>query len=104
LRPTNSEEVEFRVASELFGQARTLTGGDLRTLKLVTKIQNRLVPTVGGRLLFGTTRSRHFPDAWIQCGRFFGTDRSKITDSAEYRDYPIPSIDRALNFVKKIQY
>ncbi len=39
------------------------------TLRLVTVHQGRKVPTVGGMLLFGPDRERHFPDAWIQAGR-----------------------------------
>jgi ATP-dependent DNA helicase RecG len=37
---------------------------------LVTTYQGREVLTVGGILLFGASRQSHFPDAWIQAGRF----------------------------------
>jgi tetratricopeptide (TPR) repeat protein len=39
----------------------------------VTEYQGHQVPTTGGLLLFGRDRLRHFPDAWIQVGRFRGT-------------------------------
>ena len=35
-----------------------------------------MVPTVGGILLFGVDRIAHFPDAWIQAGRFAGVDKA----------------------------
>lgn len=33
-----------------------------------------MVPTIGGLLLFGRERLSRFPDAFIQAGRFAGTD------------------------------
>ena len=59
----------------------------LETLHLVIRHQGRLVPTVGGILLFGTERERYFPDAWIQCGRFGGTDKARILDQLEIRTH-----------------
>lgn len=41
--------------------------------------RDREVPTVGGTLLFGASRAQHFPDAWIQAGRFHGVDKSRIS-------------------------
>ena len=39
-----------------------------------------MVPTVGGVLLFGVDRLAHFPDAWVQAGRFTGpTDQPSAT-------------------------
>lgn len=70
----DSEALDFRAASESFAPIRRLKRSDLDTLRLVTTHQGRPVPTVGGMLLFGKDRERHFPDAWIQAGRFRGTD------------------------------
>jgi predicted HTH transcriptional regulator len=52
-------------------------------------------------LLFGRERASHFPDAWIQVGRFQGTDRSKIVDRAEIHSYPVRAIEEAITFVEK---
>ncbi len=68
----DSEAVSFRVASESFAAVRRLLKGDLETLRLVIRYQGRRVPTVGGILLYGIDRLRHFPDAWMQVGRFEG--------------------------------
>ena len=59
----DSEALDFRVASESFAAVRRLVRKDLETLRLVTRYQGRIVPTVGGVLLFGRTRERDFPDA-----------------------------------------
>ena len=81
----NSEAIDFRAASEFFKPIRKLTRSELQTLKIVTNYQGRIVPTIGGILLFGADRLNHYPDAWIQAGRFAGNDRRRILDSTEVR-------------------
>ena len=97
----DSEALDFRVASESFEPARKIKRSDLETLRLVAKHQGRKVPTVGGMLLFGKDRERHFPDAWIQAGRFRGTDKTHIVDSVEIRHYPVQAVEEAVGFVQK---
>ena len=97
----DSEALDFRAASELFAPVRKLKRADLDTLRLVTRYQGRKVPTVGGMLLFGKERESYFPDAWIQAGRFHGTDKSKIADSTEIRAYPAKAVEEAIAFVHK---
>jgi predicted HTH transcriptional regulator len=50
-------------------------------------------------LLFGHERERHFPDAWIQVGRFAGTDKARILDHHELRGYLVPAIEETLTFI-----
>lgn len=97
----DSEALDFRAASESFAPVRKLRPLDLETMRLLTRHQGRKVPTVGGMLLFGQDRERHFPDAWIQVGRFSGTDKSRILDRAEIRRLPVPAIEEAIAFVQK---
>lgn len=97
----DSESLDFRAASELFAPARKLKRADLETLRLMTTHQGRKVPTVGGMLLFGRQRDRFFPDAWIQAGRFQGTDKARITDHVDIRRYPVHVVEEALAFVRK---
>lgn len=97
----HSEAIDFRAASELFAPVRRLTRADLETLRLVAPHQGRTVPTVGGMLLFGVDRERHFPDAWIQAGRFAGKDKSDIVDRVEIHSYPALAIEEAIAFVQK---
>lgn len=97
----DSEAIDFRVASESFASVRKLARRDLETLRLVTPHQGRKVPTVGGLILFGADRLRYFPDAWIQVGRFIGTDRATIADHAELKVPLLDGIDAAIAFVEK---
>jgi len=99
----DSEALDFRAASESFAPVRKLRRADLETLRLITTHQGRKVPTVGGMLLFGSERERerYFPDAWIQAGRFRGTDKSRIVDQLEIRSLPIQAVEDAVSFVHK---
>ena len=97
----DSEALDFRVASELFSSVRKLTRTNIATLRLLTTHQGRSVPTVGGLLLFGQDRLDHFPDAWIQAGRFAGTDKAAIIDQAEFKMSLIQAIEEAIAFVEK---
>lgn len=97
----DSEALDFRAASESFAPVRKLARRDLESLRLVTDHEGRKVPTAGGVLLFGRERERHFPDAWIQAGRFPGTDKARIADHAEIRTLPVRAIEEAIAFVEK---
>ena len=97
----DSEALDFRVASECFAQVRKLKKSDLESLRLLVPHQHRLVPSIGGILLFGRDTRAHFPDAWIQAGRFTGTDKTRIVDSAALHG-PLPQvIQAAIEFVQK---
>jgi predicted HTH transcriptional regulator len=97
----DSEAIDFRAASESFAPVRKIKSSDLGTLRLLTTHQGRKVPTVGGMLLFGRNREEHFPDAWIQAGRFAGADKTRIADSVAIHE-PLPqAIEVAIGFLKK---
>ena len=97
----NSEALDFRAASESFAPVRKLTRRNLETPRLLTRHQGRLVPTVGGMLLFGRDRLDRFPDAWIQAGRFAGTDKATVLDHVRLDMHPIQAIEEAVAFVEK---
>jgi ATP-dependent DNA helicase RecG len=97
----NSEALDFRAASELFGTARKLSADALQTLRITTLHQGKVVPTIGGFLLFGTNRFGRFPDSWIQAGRFAGRDKRRILDSAEIRTYLPAAVEDVIAFLQK---
>ena len=96
-----SEAIDFRAASELFAPYRQITSQAWKTLRIVTEHQGRQVPTVGGLLLFGKNRFARFPDAWIQAGRFAGTNRMRLLDSAEIRSFLPRAAEEAMAFAHK---
>lgn len=73
----------------------------LLTLRLLVKEQGKNVPTKGGILLFGRDRLAHFPDCWVQCGRFIGTDKARIFDHIELEE-PLPVlVNSIMLFLRK---
>ncbi len=96
-----SEAIDFRAASEYFKPFRKLTPHALQSLRMTVSYQGRIVPTIGGLLLFGATRLNRFPDAWIQAGRFAGNDRRRILDSTEVRTYLPGAAEEAITFLRR---
>lgn len=95
------DDLDLGAAQKLFGASRLLDEEAQQSLKIVTREQDRLVPTRGGVLLFGKEREFHFPDAWIQCGRFIGKDKADIFDHIEIYDYLPQAVDSIMLFLKK---
>ena len=96
-----SEAIDFRAASEFFEPYRQLTPQAYRALRLVTEHQGRQAPTIGGLLLFGKDRFARFPDAWIQAGRFAGSNRTRLLDSLEIRSHLPRAAEEAIAFAGK---
>ena len=95
------DDLDLKTAREIFRGRRELDEQELLTLKLLRREQGALVPTKGALLLFGKDRIDHFPDAWIQCGRFTGTDKTHIFDHIELYD-PLPqAVESIMLFLKK---
>ncbi|MFM8364067.1 MAG: ATP-binding protein [Verrucomicrobiota bacterium] len=87
--------------SSLLPQKKSSQLQALQTLKLLRREQGSLVPTKGAVLLCGKERMRFFPDAWVQCGRFRGTDKTHIFDHIEI-DEPLPqAVESVMLFLKK---
>ncbi len=97
----DSEAIDFRAASECFASIRKLRRSDLRTLQITAIHQNRVVPTVGGFLLFGRDRRATFPDAYVRAGCFRGIDKSNIIDSAEIVGYLPLLVEDVLKFIQR---
>ncbi|QTA82154.1 Schlafen and ATP-dependent DNA helicase domains-containing protein [Desulfonema limicola] len=98
----SSDNIDVKAAQKLFVENRQLDEEALLTLKILTREQGRLVPTIGGVLLFGgKAREMHFPDAWVQCGRFLGKDKADIFDHTEIIDHLPVAVERVMEFLKK---
>ncbi|MCK5230299.1 MAG: hypothetical protein KAR13_08540, partial [Desulfobulbaceae bacterium] len=101
LLEADAADIDFQAVSEAFRTVRTLAENDMEKLRLLTSVQGRLVPTVGGMLLFGKRRDHFFPDAWIQCGRFIGTEKIDIFDHVDI-NVPLPmAVNEIMTFLKK---
>ena len=98
----NSEDIDFRVASELFSKSgRTLSQSKIRSLGLHTNHGGKWVPTRGAVLLFGKNRASIFPHAQIRCARFGGTSPERFIDSLDIDEHLPIAVDAAIAFVER---
>lgn len=97
----SEDDLDIDAARRAFAGIRDLDSQTLLTLKLLKKDQGKLSPTKGGMLLFGRNRNFHFPDAWVQCGRFVGRDKSAIFDHIELDEPLAQAVDAIMLFLKK---
>ena len=99
---SNSEDIDFRAASEFFESvSRRLTPAACTTLGLMISQGPKEIPTYGAVLLFGKRRRRLFPDAIIRCARFQGTDANRFLDQTEI-DEPLPkAVETAISFIER---
>ena len=98
----NSEEIDFRAASEFFSAvSRQLTSPRRKSLGLVVNHGGRDVPTQGAILLFGKNRRDIFPDAVIRCARFQGTTTARFLDQTEIDEYLPKAVEVAVAFIER---
>ncbi|MBV2192955.1 MAG: helix-turn-helix domain-containing protein, partial [Azonexus sp.] len=95
------DDLDMAAMARLFDSTRTPDEKALQTLKLLRAEQGRLVPTRGAVLLFGKERGQHFPDAWVQCGRFRGLDKVDIFDQHEVHAHLPDAVEQIELFLKK---
>ncbi|MEA2034092.1 MAG: helix-turn-helix domain-containing protein [Euryarchaeota archaeon] len=94
-------DLDIDAARKRFRGVKELNEEELVTLKFLTQVQGKLVPTIGAILLFGKKRDFYFPDVWIQCGRFIGTDKAYIFDhTGIYENLP-DAVESVMLFLKK---
>ncbi len=94
-------DLDLAALKSMFRGKHDLDEKEMLTLRLLKKDQGRLVPTKGAVLLCGKERALHFPDAWVQCGRFIGRDRARIFDHIDLHDHLPQAVDGILLFLKK---
>jgi ATP-dependent DNA helicase RecG len=95
------DDLDLAAVNQAFEGRRRISKKELRTLGLVAEHQGRVVPTVAGTVLFGRNRAKALPDVWIQAGRFAGSDRTDIIDSARFDGLPLIELDRVMQFVER---
>lgn len=94
-------DIDFEAIKELFSPKRQLLQRDLENLKILNSYQKKLVPTIGGILLFGKNREQIFPNAWIQCAKFRGTEKKDLLDQLDIHTHLPIAISQAIDFLKK---
>jgi ATP-dependent DNA helicase RecG len=96
----SKEDLDIKAIEHDFGD-KQVDDTMLQSLRIVLKEQGRLVPSHGGILLYGKDRRFHFDDAWIQCGRFIGSDKSDIFDHIDIQGTMPAAVGEIMLFLKK---
>lgn len=94
----SKDDLDLVAIQKFFAGDWKLDEQALVTIKLLTSYQRRLVPTKGAILLFGKERILHFSDAWVQCGRFTGTDKAVIFDHTDIYDHLPGAVESIMQF------
>ncbi len=97
----SSDNIDFRLASELFLNKGEITKNHLLTLGVLAKLNDKVVVTNGGILLFCPQKELYFPDAWVQAGSFRGLDKTHIRDAHNFHSPLVQAVDEAMDFIRK---
>ena len=97
----SKDDLDLVAVQKFFASDWKLDEKALVTIKLLTSYQRRLVPTKGAILLFGKERALHFSDAWIECGRFTGTDKAVIFDHIDIHEHLPLAVESIMRFFNK---
>ena len=96
------DELDLQYAGTVLHRDTALTEGQMLALHALDRTPIGPRPTVGGYLLF-----RHeiepvrMPDAWVQCGRFSGTDRTTIADSRRLDGRLFELVDQSMDYLDR---
>jgi len=95
------EEIDITTASQFFEPHKKLSQNHLLSLGIFAKDRERLIPTVGGMLLFSSNKLKYFPDAWIQFGVFEGIEKNKIVQTQKITSLLPQAVDETITCIKK---
>jgi ATP-dependent DNA helicase RecG len=95
-------ELDYEYIESLYQEkGLQLTKEKLISENVLCRYQSKILPTVGGALLFAKDHKKIFPDAFIRCGRFKGTTKSTILDDKEFSGYLIDVIEQVISFIER---
>src|SRR5262249_38314759 len=75
----------------------------LRSLGILVPFANRLVPSIGGLILFGKNeeRQRFIPDARVRCARFLGNEKGNILDHYDVEGSILVAVNEVPKFIAR---
>jgi len=80
-----------------------LDDAKLSSLAVLIPFAGRVVPTLGGVILFGseTARATTCPDARVSCARFNGTDKVEFLDTLDIEGTVLDAITEVPRFIRR---
>jgi ATP-dependent DNA helicase RecG len=98
------DDLDFGLISKTFGQIKKEFNEEkLCSLGILVPSGNKLLPSMGGLILFGkkTTRDRIIPFAKVRCARFAGTDKTEILDRYEMEGTILDAAEEIPKFIAR---
>ena len=96
--------LNFDQIREVFNAAkREIDEKKCHSLGIVTCVSDKVVPSIGGLILFGTEefRNKYVPDARVRCARFRGVDKAHIIDQFEVEGTILDAILEVPKFIAR---
>ncbi|MEI6242772.1 MAG: RNA-binding domain-containing protein [Chlamydiota bacterium] len=104
LSGTSKDDLDFDLMSTTFKQIKKeINEEKLTSLGVLIRSGNKLVPSVGGMILFGnpTKRDLLLPYAKVRCARFIGNDKTKLLDRYEIEGTILKAVDEVPKFINR---
>ena len=98
------DDLEITKAQKLFASVEMLLDdAKLTSLSILVPFAGRLVPSLGGVILFGsdTARSSTCPDARVSCARFRGTDKTEFLDTLDIEGTVLDAVAEVPRFIRR---
>lgn len=96
------DSLELDKAKQIFRQInKELNEKKLRSLGVLVSSAHKVVPSIGGLILFGKEEvRRHFlPDARVSCACFRGNDKTEILDRYEVEGTILEALNSVMKFI-----
>jgi len=100
----SAADLDIAKARKLFAAAgMELDDAKLSSLAVLIPFAGRVVPTLGGVILFGseTARATTCPDARVSCARFNGTDKVEFLDTLDIEGTVLDAITEVPRFIRR---
>ncbi len=104
LSDLTKEALDIEQINLFFRKAnRKINEQKLRSLDVLVLAANRIVPSIGGLILFGKSayRKSFVPEARISCARFHGSSKANILDRYDIDGTILEAIDEVLKFIAR---
>lgn len=104
LTDLSKDSLEHDILTDSFKHVRKeIDEEKLRSLGVLVPVAKKLVPSIGGLILFGKKESRTqmMPDARVSCARFLGTTKAKILDRFELEGTILEAVDQVPKFIAR---
>ena len=100
----SKESLDLEKIAQIFkARGKQMNKDKLQSLEILVSHAGKLVPSVGGFILFGKPSELHkfFPDARVSCARFLGDSKANILDRYEVEGTILDAVEAVPKFIAR---